>query len=93
MKKIEIDLGMWESALCPICTQGIKTKDLAEAEKTLYRIMVNCYHWSEEDVDRLLNGIGEADELDRFNSAVCEEEEEMLVIEMGGIYYEDIETK
>jgi len=87
--RIKIELGTWESAPCPIYTGNITKEVLEKAEKELYDIMVVDYRWGKEDVNRLLKGIGETDEIEDFKDAVFEEEEK-LVMEYGGIYYEDM---
>lgn len=87
--RIEIELGMWESAPCPIYTGKITKDDLDKAERELYYIMCQYYRWNEEGVNRLLKGIGETDEINDFKDAVCEEEEK-LVMHYGGVYYEDM---
>lgn len=89
MERIEIELGTWESAPCPIYTGKIKDEDLARAEITLYNIMCSYYAWSKYDVERILLGGGDYIERDKFFDAVCKEEEK-LVMEIGGIYYEDM---
>ena len=40
MERIEIELGMWECAPCPICTDNV---DLDKAEKMLYQSAVQNY--------------------------------------------------
>ena len=89
MVRIEIELGMWESAPCPIYTGKITDEDLNRAEIELYQIMINSYAYDEEMVTAFLNGEGDDFERDRFQDFLCEEEEK-LVIEIGGKYYEDM---
>ena len=89
MVRIEIELGMWESAPCPIYTGRITDEDLNRAELELYQIMINSYAYDEEMVTAFLNGEGDDFERDRFQDFLCEEEEK-LVIEIGGKYYEDL---
>ena len=87
MEKIEIELGMWESAPAPICTDNV---DLDKAEKKLYQSAVTV--WGEEDTKRLLEQDGNENwtrEWERFMEWLCAEEE-AIVIECGGIYYEDM---
>lgn len=86
---IEIELGMWESAPCPIYTGNITKDDLEKAERELYDVMCHYYRWNKEDVNRLLKGIGETDEINDFKEAVCKEEE-VLIMNYGGVYYEDM---
>lgn len=86
---IKIELGAWESAPCPIYTDNITKDDLEKAERELYDIMCHYYRWNSDDVNRLLKGIGDSDEIEEFKDAVCKEEE-TLVINYGGVYYEDM---
>ena len=51
--------------------------------------MCHYYRWNKEDVNRLLKGIGETDEIEDFKDAVYSEEE-LLIMNYGGIYYEDM---
>lgn len=86
---IEIELGMWESAPCPIYTDNITKEDLEKAERELYDIMCHYYRWNKEDVNRLLKGIGDSNEIEEFKDAVCKEEE-VLIMNYGGVYYDDM---
>ena len=87
MDKIEIELGMCESAPAPICTDNV---DLDKAEKRLYQSAVT--EWGEEDTKRLLAQDGNENwtrEWEKFMEWLCAEEE-AIVVECGGIYYEDM---
>lgn len=86
---IKIKLDAWESAPCPIYTGNITKDDLEKAERELYDVMCHYYRWNKEDVNRLLKGIGETDEINDFKEAVCKEEE-VLIMNYGGVYYEDM---
>lgn len=86
---IKIELDAWESASCPIYTGNITREDLEKAERELYDVMCHYYRWNKEDVNRLLKGIGETDEINEFKDAVCKEEE-VLIMNYGGVYYEDM---
>ena len=86
---IKIELGAWENAPCPIYTDNITKEDLEKAERELYNIMCHYYRWNSDDVNRLLKGIGETDEIEDFKDAVCKEEE-LLIMNYGGVYYEDM---
>lgn len=86
---IKIELGAWESAPCPIYTDNITKDDLEKAERELYNIMCHYYRWNSDDVNRLLKGIGDSREIEEFKDAVCKEEE-TLVMNYGGVYYEDM---
>ena len=86
---IKIELDAWESAPCPIYTGNITKEDLEKAERELYDIMCHYYRWNKEDVNRLLKGIGDANEIEDFKDAVCKEEE-VLIMNYGGVYYEDM---
>lgn len=86
---IKIELDAWESAPCPIYTGNITKEDLEKAERELFDVMCHYYRWNKEDVNRLLKGIGEDDEINEFKDAVCKEEE-VLIMNHGGMYYEDM---
>ena len=86
---IKIELDAWESAPCPIYTGNITKDDLEKAERELYDVMCHYYRWNKEDVNRLLKGIGETDEIEDFKDAVSKEEE-VLIMNYGGVYYEDM---
>lgn len=92
MDKIEIEIGMWESAACPIYTGKITDEKLEWAEHELYKRAVAITR-NKQMVDDLLNGKGELVEdqhkRGKFIERLCEEEEN-LVMEIGGIYYEDM---
>lgn len=94
MDRIEIDLGAWESAPAPICTSNIKDEDLVRAEQELYQIAIASRLATKEEIDLWLEdkGILTTDQYkrDKLLDYLCEEEEK-LVIEIGGIYYEDME--
>lgn len=86
---IKIELDAWESMPTPIYTGNITKEDLEKAERELYDIMCHYYRWNKEDVNRLLKGIGEDDEIEDFKDAVSKEEE-VLIMNYGGVYYEDM---
>lgn len=92
MERIEIELGMWEDAPCPICTRNV---DLDKAEKMLYQSMISNFGYTKECVDDYITnnnyrGDGWTSEWERFQEIVCAEEES-IIIKCGGKYYEDIE--
>lgn len=87
MDRIEIDLGMWEIAPCPIYTKNV---DLDRAEELLYQSAVTEY--GKTDVERLLTQDGNENwtrEWEKFQEWLCAEEES-IVIECGGVYCEDM---
>jgi hypothetical protein len=87
MNRIEIEIGMWESAPCPICTKNV---DLEKAEKRLYQSTIT--EWGKSDTERLLAQDGNENwtrEWERFMEWLCAEEE-AIIIECGGKYYEDM---
>ena len=86
---IKIELDEWESAPCPIYTGNITKEDLEKAERELFDVMCHYYRWNKEDVNRLLKGVGETDEINDFKDAVSKEEE-VLIMNYGGVYYEDM---
>jgi hypothetical protein len=86
MDRIEIDLDAWESAACPICTANV---DKDEAERLLYSTMACTYYkYSDEEIERFLNSEVDDYDKDKFMRRLCEEEEK-IVLECGGKYYED----
>lgn len=84
MNRIEIELGAWESAPCPIYTAKV---DVELAERLLYTTMLNFY--DAQDIEMYLNMVEKDYRWDKFIDRLCEEEEK-IVIECGGIYYEDM---
>lgn len=87
MNRIPIQLEAWESAPSPICT---KLVNLDAAEQLLYQIMTLDYGYSDDDIRRLSGSETETDESDKWSERLCREEE-AVVIECGGVYYEDTE--
>ncbi len=88
MNRIQIQLEAWESAPSPICT---KLVNLDAAEQLLYQIMTLDYGYSDNDIQRLSESETETDESDRWSERLCREEE-AVVIECGGVYYEEMEN-
>ena len=86
--KIPIDLRAWEDAPCPICTKKV---NLDNAEKLLYLSMCNHHRYNKNDIQTYFNGKGDWRERDKFLEILCIEEE-YLVINNGGVYYEDIDA-
>lgn len=95
MDRITIELGMWESSPVPIYTGKITDEKLRWAEKELYEFAVALAR-NKQLVDNFLNKRGELFEnqykRDRFLERLCEEEEK-LIIKIGGIYYEDMTSE
>lgn len=89
MERIEIELGMWESAPCPIYTANV---DLEKAERLLYQSALT-YCSKDQLEDYLTNdsyrGDGWTSEWDNFQAWLCAEEE-AIIMDCGGIYYEDM---
>lgn len=86
MNRIEIQLDAWESAPCPICT---KLVNLDAAEQLLYQAMTQDYGYSDDDIRRLSDSETETYESNKWSERLCKEEE-AVVIECGGVYYEDM---
>ena len=89
MDKIEIELGMWESAPAPIFTDNV---DLEKAEQRLYQSAVQSY--GKEVVEDYVTNPkykedGWTSEWEHFQEWLCAEEES-IVVECGGRYYEDM---
>lgn len=83
-KRIEIEIGMWEDAPCPICT---KLVDVPKAEKLLYQGMLNYY--SEHEIEMYLREGGDSYKRNVFMETLCAEEE-AVIMACGGFYYEDV---
>ena len=91
MNRIEIELGMWESAPCPIYTKNV---DVDRVEKELYQQMICSFAYTKEEVEDYITndkyrGDGWTSEWERFQEFLCAEEE-ALVMKYGGVYYEDM---
>ena len=90
MDRIEIELGMWECAPCPICTDNV---DLDKAEKMLYQSAVQNYGKDvvEDYMSNQEDYKGEkwTTHYEHFMEWLCAEEE-AIICECGGIYYEDM---
>lgn len=91
MDRIEIELGMWETAPCPICTKYV---DLDKAEKLLYQSVISNLRYTKEEIEDYLTnddyrGDGWTQEWEDFQELVCAEEE-AIIMNCGGIYYEDM---
>ena len=86
MNRIQIQLDAWESAPSPICT---KLVNLDAAEQLLYQIMTLDYGYSDDDIRRLSGSKTETEGSDKWSERLCREEE-AVVIECGGVYYEDM---
>lgn len=84
MDRIEIEVGAWESAALPIYTDNV---DIELAEKWLYDTMLNYY--DAQDIEKYLTTKENDYRRDKFMDRLCEEEEK-IVIECGGIYYDDM---
>lgn len=92
MERIEIQLEIWEDAIEPICTEKV---NLDSAEKLLYQAMKMEYGYTDEEIKTFLSDNQSEDsqynyEKDKWSERLCKEEE-AVVIECGGIYYDDIE--
>lgn len=91
MNRIRVDLESWESAPCPICTKNV---DVDKAERLLYASAVQSYgkevvedyvsNWEDCVEDKWTT------EYEHFAEWLCAEEE-AIVMECGGVYYEDME--
>jgi L-rhamnose mutarotase len=84
MEKIEIELGAWESTLMPIYTANV---DVELAERLLYNTMLNYY--DEQEIIKYLTTEEKDYRWGKFMDRMCEEEEK-IVIECGGVYYDDM---
>ena len=87
--RIEIEVGMWETAPCPIYTKNV---DVDKVEKLLYASAVQSYG-KEVVEDYITNPAYKEDgwttEWEHFQEWLCAEEE-AIIMECGGIYYEDM---
>ncbi len=85
MERIEIQLEFWEDAACPIYTEKVN-KD--KAEKELYIAMKNN-GFTDKEISTFVKGEGDMYLRGKFSDRLCMEEEN-IIIENGGIYYEDL---
>lgn len=85
MEKIEIQLEIWEDAACPIYTEKVN-KD--KAEKELYIAMKNN-GFTDKEISTFVKGEGDMYLRGKFSDRLCMEEEN-IIIENGGVYYEDL---
>lgn len=85
MEKIEIQLEIWEDAACPIYTEKVN-KD--KAEKELYIAMKNN-GFTDKEINTFVKGEGDMYLRGKFSDRLCMEEES-IIIENGGVYYEDL---
>lgn len=85
MERIEIQLEIWEDAACPIYTEKVN-KD--KAEKELYIAMKNN-GFTDKEISTFVKGEGDMYLRGKFSDRLCMEEEN-IIIENGGIYYEDL---
>lgn len=88
MNRINIQPEIWEDACCPICTKNV---NLEAAEQLLYQAMKMEYGYSDEDIRRFTESDECSREKDRWSERLCKEEE-AVIIECGGVYYEDMEN-
>lgn len=90
MEKIRIDLAMWESSISPIYTKNVNVE---LAEKRLLHSAIQSY--GADVVEDYITNKKEYDnekwtsEYEHFCEWLCAEEE-AIVIECGGKYYEDM---
>lgn len=85
MERIEIQLEIWEDAACPIYTEKVN-KD--KAEKELYIAMKNN-GFTDKEISTFVKGEGDMYLRGKFSDRLCMEEEN-IIIENGGVYYEDL---
>ena len=85
MERIEIQFEIWEDAACPIYTEKVN-KD--KAEKELYIAMKNN-GFTDEEISTFVKGEGDMYLRGKFSDRLCIQEEN-IIIENGGIYYEDL---
>lgn len=87
MERINIQLEIWEDAATPICTEKV---NLDAAEQLLYQSMKIYYGYTDEDIQKYLKDGPATRERDRWCERLCKEEE-AVIIECGGVYYEDLD--
>ena len=91
MDRIKIDIQAWESAMVPICT---KLVNIDLAEQLLYQGMVMDYGYTDDEIMHLVNHSDDPEcenpEWEKWNERLCAEEE-AVIIECGGVYYEDMD--
>lgn len=91
-KGLSIDKDTWENAPFAICCKNITDINMKCIIETLYGILVSVY--GKKDVEKYINKDKEFyrtdkwEEIDNFRW----KEEEILFIQWGGIYYEDMDS-
>lgn len=90
MKKIEIDLDYWEDVPCPIKTDKVNQK---QAEEDLY-IAMRQRGYDDEFIENFFKKQQSEYTLeDKYFDIYRWVEEEKVIIDNGGIYYEDLEEE
>ena len=85
---IEVDRETWEGAISPICCDGISDEDMCMIVKILYHIL--CDEFGGYNISHYVEWGAEWEEYDKIDEFRWREEEE-LITQFGGIYYEDME--
>lgn len=91
-KGIEVDRETWESAPSPICCEKITDEDMCAIARTLHDVLVSVFGIVDVNkyVNKTIHGVNfnDFDKIDEFRWR----EEENLILDYGGKYYEDMET-
>lgn len=90
MGRIKIDLDYWEDAIFPIKTDKVNQK---KAEEDLYIAMRQC-GYDDEFIEQFFKKDPMEYTLDDEYFDICRwNEEEIAILDNGGIYYEDLEEE
>lgn len=90
MNKIEIDLDYWEDAPFPIKTDKVNQK---KAEEDLYIAMRQC-GYDDEFIENFFKKEQSEYTLEDEDFDIARwNEEELAILDNGGIYYEDLEEE
>ncbi len=86
MNAITIQLERWENAPYPIYTKSVKKET---AEQLLYQVMKVDYGYTAEEIKMFTDSKEKSCEIERWKK-ILSKEEEAVIIECGGIYYEEM---
>lgn len=90
MKRIEIDLDYWEDAIFPIKTDKVNQK---KAEEDLY-IAMRQRGYDDEFIENFFKKEQSEYTLEDDDFDIARwHEEELAILDNGGIYYEDLEEE
>jgi hypothetical protein len=84
--------GDYESMPCPMYTAEITDEQMQWLINTIYDVLVSQYYFDEEDVKKYIKGEIEDYRLgEDIDTAFWKEMEDIAVVDLKMLYYEDIE--